>query len=478
MEVHALWSARPDGTQSDAAFKHHMRKPLAMRDMRSIPGTADLVAIATGHHTFAFGPIVRLRPTAGLNSLNGLEIVTPGVRPQEGRMAGTPVAGGGVRDAGGLYQTPWSLGPNLYLAAYAYARPNCRGTSGVDANGFGIYVVDSFGNRELLHQNPVLSSCFPIPLRPRPRPPTIPTVVEKKKDAVCLVSDVYDGLRGVTRGTVRYLRISQHVGWPFDKDRGQMDYIPGTAGGGHTAFASWSPVRVLGTVPVEPDGSACFTLPADTAVYFQALDENHMEIRRMRSVVSLKAGETRGCRGCHESQAAAPAMVVPFPAAAAKGAQAPEPPAWGSNRLLGYEWLVQPILDRNCVRCHGGDSPAGQVDFSPIRAQDGLLQSFRTMVGKRADGSKGKRLVSVSNRFGNAEVSGVKAFGSHRSLLATTLLEPDHRKRVQLSPTDWLALVTWIDANAPYYDTFLNKRPTDGGKPRREPHPALARGGE
>jgi hypothetical protein len=139
---------------------------------------------------------------------------------------------------------------------------------------------------------------------------------------------------------------------------------------------------------------------------------------------------------------------------------------------------VQPILDRNCVRCHGGDSPAGQVDFSPIRAQDGLLQSFRTMVGKRADGSKGKRLVSVSNRFGNAEVSGVKAFGSHRSLLATTLLEPDHRKRVQLSPTDWLALVTWIDANAPYYDTFLNKRPTDGGKPRREPHPALARGGE
>jgi hypothetical protein len=100
------------------------------------------------------------------------------------------------------------------------------------------------------------------------------------------------------------------------------------------------------------------------------------------------------------------------------------------------------------------------------------------MVGLRADGSKGKRLVSVSNRFGNAAVSGVKAFGSHRSPLATTLLQPPHRKRVQLPPTDWEALVTWIDANAPYYDTFLNKRPTGGGPPRREAYPPMPMGVE
>ena len=475
MEVHALWSARPDGTQSDALFKHHMRAPLAMRDVRSIPGVADLVATATGHHTFAFGPIVRLRPAVGLNSIAGLEVVTPGVRPQEGAMAGKPVPGGGVRDGGGLYQTPWALSPNLFLAAYAYRRPKCTGTSGADANGFGIYVIDSFGNRELLHRNPLLSACFPIPLRPRKRPPIIPSVVEQRRDAVCLVSDVYDGLRGVKRGTVRYLRISQHVGWPFDNERGQMDYIPGTAGARHTAFASWSPVRVLGTVPVEKDGSAQFTIPADTAVYFHALDEKRMEIRRMRSVVSLKAGETRGCRGCHESQAAAPTMRVPLPLAAIAPPESPEPPAWGSDRLLGYEWLVQPILGRNCIRCHGAQKPAGGIDFSATRAKDGLLQSFRTMVGLRADGSKGKRLVSVSNRFGNAAVSGVKAFGSHRSPLATTLLQPPHRKRVQLPPTDWEALVTWIDANAPYYDTFLNKRPKDGGASRREVAPKLVK---
>jgi len=97
------------------------------------------------------------------------------------------------------------------------------------------------------------------------------------------------------------------------------------------------------------------------------------------------------------------------------------------------------------------------------------------MVGLRADGSKGKRLVSVSNRFGNAAVSGVKAFGSHRSPLAIVLLQPAHQKRVKLPPADWEALVTWIDANAPYYDTFLNKRPKDGGEPRREVAPKLVK---
>ena len=171
-------------------------------------------------------------------------------------------------------------------------------------------------------------------------------------------------------------------------------------------------------------------------------------------------------------------MARRLPLAATRPSQRPTPPAWGSDRLLGYEWLVQPILDRNCIRCHGAKKPAGKVDFSATRAKDGLRQSFRTIVGLRADGSKGKRLVSVANRFGNATVSGVKAFGSHRSLLATTLRQPPHRKRVQLSPADWEALVTWIDANAPYYDTFLNKRPEDGGPPRREACPEQTRRAE
>ena len=263
MEVHALWTARPDGTMSDALFKHHMPAPCGLRDTRSIPGTSKLISIATGHHTFAYGPVVIVDPACGMNSEAGLSIVTPGVKPQEGPMAGTPVAEGGVIDAGGLYQTPWALSDTCMLAAYSYARPNCTAPAGVDSNGFGLYVIDVYGNRELIHRDPLLSCAFPIPLVRRPRPPVLsePVKEAEKKYATCFVSDVYDGMQGVPRGTIKHLRIAQHLPWPFDPERGQMDYIAGNAGHRRFEYQSWSPVRVIGTVPVEADGSAHFQVP-------------------------------------------------------------------------------------------------------------------------------------------------------------------------------------------------------------------------
>jgi len=173
METHALWTARPDGTMSDALFKHHLRAPLALRDTRDVPGSEKLVSIATGHHTFAYGQVVLVDPAWGTNHAGGLAVVTPGVVPQEGPPAGKPVAQGGVPDAGGLYQTPWALSETCFLASYSYARPHCTGTSGADANGFGLYLIDVYGNRELLHRDPVLSCTFPIPLRQRERPPIV-----------------------------------------------------------------------------------------------------------------------------------------------------------------------------------------------------------------------------------------------------------------------------------------------------------------
>ena len=392
-------------------------------------------------------------------------------------MAGTPVPEGGVTDRGGLYQTPWALSDDCFLVAYAYARPECTAPAGADSNGFAVYLIDVYGNRELIHRDPVLSCTFPIPLKKRRRPPILPdTRPEPAPHATCYVTDVYDGVQGVPRGTVKYLRIAQHVGWPFDDERGQMDYIPGNAGSKRFDFQSWSPVRVIGTVPVAPDGSACFTVPADTALYFQALDERQMEVVRMRSMVSFKAGEVRGCRGCHQSQAKAPAAPVSLPAALAGPPRTPTPPPWGAGKLIGYEWLIQPILDRHCVRCHGDAEPDAGLDFTATRADDGLLQSFRTMFGVLpADKKSGRILVSCSNRFSGAEVTRPKQFGSHRSPLVVVLLEDDlHKREVNLSPTEWLSLVTWVDANAPYYDAFFNKRPANGGRPKRNVVPAFS----
>jgi hypothetical protein len=282
-------------------------------------------------------------------------------------------------------------------------------------------------------------------------------------------------MNGVPRGTIKYLRISQHVGWPFDAERGQMDYIPGVAGQKRIDFQSWSPVRVIGTVPVAEDGSAHFRVPADSAIYFQALDDRHMEVVRMRSMVSLKPGEVRGCRGCHESQAGAPLPSSGLPTALGRPPLSPTPPSWGAERLLGYEWLLQPILDRHCIRCHGAEEPDGGLDFTATAASDGLYQSYRTLFGLTAGGNEpGRRLVSCSDRFSDARVTRPMQFGSHKSSLVRVLLDnPLHRDEVRLEPDEWLTLVTWVDANAPYHDRFFNKRPQDGGTPRREIVPDL-----
>ena len=463
MEVHALWTIRPDGTMSDALYKHHMRAPCGLRDTRSVPNSSKLVAIATGHHTFAYGPVVVVDPRHGMNSVAGLRVVTPGVKPQEGPMAGEPIAQGGVLDKGGLYQTPWALDENCFLAAYSYARPNCTAPAGADSNGFGVYVIDGYGNRELLFRDPIHSCAFPMPLAKRRRPPVIPDVTENAADsyATCYVTDVYDGMAGVPRGTVKYIRVAQHVGWPFSQDHGQMDYITGVAGQKKPDFQSWSPVRVIGDVPVAADGSVCFKVPADTAVYFQALDKNQMEVYRMRSMVSFKQGEVRGCRGCHESQAKSPIALGSIPVGLRRPAELPTPPAWGADRLLGYEWLVQPILDRHCVGCHGQEKPDGNLDFTSTRADDGLMQSYRTMFGLTPGSTtRGRLLVSCSDRFSNADVTRPMQFGSHKSPLIRVLLDDQlHRDEVHLDAASWLSLVTWVDANAPYHDRFLNKRP-------------------
>ena len=481
LEIHSLWTIRPDGTQSEALFKQHLGRPFGLRDARPIPGCRKLVAVATGHHTFAYGPVVVVDPDCGVNAESGIRIVTPGVKPQEGPQGGTSVDGGGPPDRGGVYQTPWALSQSVFLASYSPTPQPTPSAGGANSNSFAIYVIDVHGNKELLVRDALLSCSFPIPLRRRPRPPVLPAVEPiahrpgespEAATAVCYVSDLYDGVSDLEPGRARYIRISQRVGWPLDKQIGAMRWIPGNAWENRFGFWSWAPVRVIGTVAVEKDGSACFRVPADTAVYFQALDENHMELWRMRSHVTLQAGETRGCRGCHQTQDSAPRrMAVATPLALAKGPVTPTAPPWGGDRLLGYEWLVQPVLDRQCVRCHAGREPKAGLDFSADRADDGFVQSFRTMFGLARGATKPdakKALVACSNRFSGGSVSKLTEFGSHRSRLIKALLGEAHRKRVRLSEAEWQALVTWVDANAPYYDTFFNRRPPGGGPPVRD----------
>ena len=80
METHAIWTVRPDGTSADAVFNQHLRAPYGLRDVRSVPGTSKMVAIATGHHTLAYGPLVTVNGRKGINTADAIEIVSPPLR--------------------------------------------------------------------------------------------------------------------------------------------------------------------------------------------------------------------------------------------------------------------------------------------------------------------------------------------------------------------------------------------------------------
>lgn len=445
--IQSIWTIRPDGTGADAVFKQHFNDPWGLEDTRSIPGSRKLVAIATGHHTLPAGPLVVVNTHVGVNNPQGIRIVTPGILPPEGGMSGDAVPEGGVMGIGGFYMTPWALSEKHFLASYAYCDGRTHGpASEVDPTGYALYLLDVYGTKELIYRDPAISCFTPIPLRPRPRPPILPDMTDPAKPyAVCALSNATRGCDGVAPGAARYLRISQGIPWPYCNTYGGQRYEPDVK----RVMVNWNPVRILGTVPIEPDGSAHFRVPVDEPVYFQLLDENHMELRRMRSFISFQPGESRACSGCHESQAVAPPARNTLPLALAREPVVPAPPPWG-DRPISFLRDVQPVFDRHCVACHAGLKPAGGLDFSGGLTQDNN-RAYDTILAAR--------LVSRSNVGDDARITLPLAFGSHQSKLVHVLRDGPCAKRVKLTDDDWLRLVTWIDANGPYHDGFINVRP-------------------
>jgi mono/diheme cytochrome c family protein len=238
---------------------------------------------------------------------------------------------------------------------------------------------------------------------------------------------------------------------------------------------NWAPALVFGEVPVEEDGSASFYVPANVSVYFQLLDADKREIKRMRSFISFQPGESRGCVGCHETRAEAPVNSQMTRAMSRRPSTATAPP-WGSERCINYLVDVQPVFDRHCVSCHSGLKPAAGLDFSgglmppapmarPLSHKqawpfmerfnfDGLNRSYRTIIENG--------LVVYSNKHDWATaVAQTRQFGSSQSKLIEAILSGPCSSHITIKPgdEDWYRLVTWIDANAQYHDRFVNSRP-------------------
>jgi len=439
---HTLWAIRPDGTHPELIFGNNT--PNCYAHGRQVPGTHELLCTLVSHGGDLNGPIALIDPTKGRSNPAGVRSITPDT-PAQYHMSW-------IRKE--CFRDPVPVSRDYFVCSHA---PDDR---------FGLYVIDRYGNRELLYMDPSIASMCPELLRPTRRPTALssPEHMAKRSGAgQFAVADVYNGLGPkVKRGTVKYIRVCQEV-------RSELVQLPdGKYKSDHPPFqdyyatpvhkvsgpAGW-PTYVakasLGLAKVAADGSANFTAPAGRVLYFQALDGDLNEVQRMRSVVQLQPGEKRGCIGCHESRADAPPRISGRPTAMLRGPESLDAPPWGTG-AISFERVVQPVLDAKCVRCHN-EKHKGKINLTGKLDAHRVPTSYRTLV---AGGLVHYFDMRYNRMHRRAEPL---TFGSVKSKLIKTLESrhppaPSREAPVKLTRSEMRRIKCWIDMNCPLWGDY------------------------
>jgi len=449
-DAQGVWSVNPDGTNHAVYWGNNTNSPGAVLDNRAIPDTEQFICTFSSCHDRPWGALAIVDRRLGIDG-RGPVIRTwpPGAIDLVGK--GNYDTYTRVRPK---YEDPYPLSDQYFLCVRTFGK----------GEQTAIYLLDLHGNETLLHAEP--PGCFdPMPLKPRTRPPIIPRRIDLTNEVgYFYVSDVYlgTGMEKVERGEVKYLRVVESpekrfwTGAAWDGGTGQQ--APGMA------WNDFNNKRILGTAPVEDDGSAYFAVPADTFVYFQLLDEKGMMIQSMRSGTIVRPGETSGCAGCHESRLSS---VSHGDRLAMGRAPSKLKPWYGPPRLFSYLVEVQPALDKHCVACHDYGKEAGAK--LNLAGDQGVL--FNTSYVEL----RGKRFINVPGA-GPYQTLMPNSWGSRASRLADVLVnghkDPKIDKEYTLDQESFDRIITWIDINAPYYPSYASayranpygRSPLNGGQ--------------
>ena len=433
-DAQGLWSVNPDGTDHAVYWGNNTSSPGAVLDPHAIGDDGRVICTFGSCHDRPWGAlaivdrrlatdgraaVIRTWPASAIDTVDhdGFDSYVP-LFPK--------------------YEDPCPLSDSATGAAGKYFL--CSRMTGCGEE-MGIYLLDVFGNEVLVHEES--PGCFdPMPLAPHSRPPIIPSRRDFNDEAGRFyVLDVYQGthMAGVVRGAAKFLRIiesPQKRSWVYPWWGGQGSESPAMN------WHDFSSKRILGTVPVEADGSAYFAVPSDRFVYFQLLDKDGMMIQSMRSGTMVQSGETTGCVGCHESRLTSPpAAMRSAPIATSR------PPSklagwFGDAHVFSYTADVQPIFDRHCVSCH---------DFGKRAGAKLILAGDRDLVFNASYNELWRKGYLHVVGAGPAEHQPAYSWGSHAAPLVQKLLAGHGGP---LSPDEFAHLVTWIDLNAPYYPSY------------------------
>lgn len=466
----------PDGTGQRALYGSNSWWPNALYFARPVPGHPDrMVGIVGDYHGVPrMGWLALFDTSRGWQDADGVVQLIPG----RGRKVEPVIKEKLVTGTWPLFLHPFPLSEKYFLVS-ARLSPE---------HGWALYLADVFDNLVLVHEEPGWALLEPVPVRATPPPPVIPDRIDPAADtATVYLHDVYTGaaMAGVPRGTVKALRL-------FAYDFG----YPKLAGSSRVGIGGpWEVNRILGTVPVEDDGSAFFRVPACTPLSLQPLDAEGRAVQVMRSWYTAMPGEKVSCVGCHERNSdlprpgyAAVGRGVPATVSVALQREPTEIRPWhGPARGFSFEREVQPVLDRHCVECHDGRPRSdgrqppdlraralrpdyvgylvAQGDSTLARPEEDVrrLEACLDRTGPHRDMPYGRirfspsyealvRLVRRVNIEDDVDLPLPGEFNADTSRLVQMLKRGHHG--VTLPPADWERVYTWIDLNAPYHGTW------------------------
>ncbi|MDD4871205.1 MAG: hypothetical protein PHR77_11655 [Kiritimatiellae bacterium] len=458
-----LWTINPDGTQVSTYWGNQSVWPDVMKDVRSIPGTRRVMFTGCGHHNWFAGCVGIIDPDKGFNFPKGLTKVTADVTwPEVGNGPTDPVESERYHASGiyPAYYSPYPLSEHDFLVSARRA--------GNVGDRFSLFLMDVDGNRELIYEG-VHNILHAMPLKARTRPPVIhdrviwPKKEEhlKPKDGVIFSGNVYQGTSGEMNGKAKYLRVL-HIDPKTYTYWYKRPYL--STGPVVSAVQSEGVKRVLGTVPIEKDGSVSFSAPPGKALHFQLLDEKQRAMQTMRSFVGVMPGESRGCIGCHESHSRAPANPETV-IALRNPPKKITPLPWGDD-TVSYPRYVRPVLDKYCVKCHEGNGEGKKVfDMTERPSQPVFPEPYHTIIGRPTWGKPYKKPDNAPGGWGIAGMILVEGFSttdpqayvtpkpmtalSYTSPLIERVSNGKHHK-VKVDDISRLKLILWVDAMCPY----------------------------
>lgn len=435
MLFHKLWTCRPDGTSVAHYYGNDTLAPMEVLESTAIPGTDKIVATAQGHHSYNTGTTVIVDTTFEDNGETPITHVTPETPYSETYGWPSP-----------HFSHPYPVNEELFFVSRANHKIPPQGHT-PPVNDRAIYLVDTLGGRELIFEDPNVASFSPIAIRKRVRPPVIPpmTPADAPDFGTVYVQNAYltrnDPEKKIQPGTIKAIRVN----------------AIGVQPRAHRSPCSMTvpveiPKKVLGTVPVNADGSAYFKVPAGVSLQLQILDQNGMAVLTEKSFFYMQPGETRSCVGCHEPLGASPGKVDHR-----KYGKLPlmdlTPPAGPQYKGgLSFMRTVQPVLDRYCIGCHGLDKvEKGNVSL----VHDGKMTWPRSLEELVNRGEHRVGLKSYTNdalkNFGRAYT-----FYSFGSKIPPMLLK--NHGNTNIDKASFQRIIDWLDLNAQCYgDLFPNK---------------------